>query len=158
MSILLVPWSRRVLRDAKMVPQDAKMEAPSPLNGNHEELKGASGRGRSPRDLFFFLGRYGSKGKSCRVPGASGPQTPKACCVNASGSHYGTRKASTSQALGPLKKRLSGMPAPVSGRHASGRKPITYLSFDLANGRTGKTNKTDHLRWDTHPGGPGAAH
>ena len=32
-----------------MVPQGAKMEAPSPPNGNREELEGAGGRERSPR-------------------------------------------------------------------------------------------------------------
>ena len=34
----------------EMVPHGAKMEAPSPPNGNHEELKEAGGRGRSPQD------------------------------------------------------------------------------------------------------------
>ena len=33
-----------------MVPQGAKMEAPSLPYGNREELKGAGGRGRSPED------------------------------------------------------------------------------------------------------------
>ena len=40
-AILLVTWCSKV-------PQGAKMEAPSPLNGKREELKGAGGRARSP--------------------------------------------------------------------------------------------------------------
>ena len=40
----------RCSRAGTMVPQGAKMEAPSPPNGSREELKGAGGRGRSPED------------------------------------------------------------------------------------------------------------
>ena len=39
-------------RDAKMVSQCAEMEAPSPLNGNREELKGVGGREHNPNDTY----------------------------------------------------------------------------------------------------------
>ena len=46
--ILLLPWTSEVLRKCQNGPQGAKMEAPSHPNGNRKELKGASGRRRSP--------------------------------------------------------------------------------------------------------------
>ena len=59
-SILLLPWSSRVVRrcqngsgcsrGAKMIPRNFKMETPSPLKGNLEEANGSGGRGRNPCD------------------------------------------------------------------------------------------------------------
>ena len=43
----------RCTRGAKMVPQAAKMEAPSPRNGNLQDLKEAAGRRWSPCNVFI---------------------------------------------------------------------------------------------------------
>ena len=45
---LLLPWCPKALPRCQNGPQGAKMEAPSPSNGNREDLKGAGGRGHSP--------------------------------------------------------------------------------------------------------------